>query len=246
MKYTLLMAATVACYACGSPAATSSSTDSLSSTAIDTAGHSTAPAKLSKEDTITLGNVLYDITEITQQEFDAVKTWKADTSEARVLRAAQGSVNRVGDTLFFHAAQKRVMLINKNNPDNEGDDFCQYNFMGELPGSGQWLLFGGFYESYAYVLISKETGDTTFTIGEPVVSPDGKYLVAGNADLEAAFTTNGFELYTNGKVPVRIDERLLDNWGPSAVKWQDARTLVVEKQERGEELPKYIRLSARP
>ncbi|MCK7556091.1 hypothetical protein MKQ70_14110 [Chitinophaga sedimenti] len=247
MKYIFPAAAIIACCSCGTPAAQKTPVDSL--VIADKAAMANDTFATAAADTVSLGGVVYDITAITKEEFDAVKGWEIDTSESRSLQQTGGAVRRVGDTLFFQAANRRVMMISDRDADegnNPGEEFVEYSYYGEVPGSGHWLVGCMFYESYAYALIGKETGDTTFTIGVPVISPDGKYFVAGNADLEAQFTPNGLELYRNGKKPQLVDERMLEYWGPNTVKWKDNRNLLIEKIERNQESPRYIRLTARP
>lgn len=245
IKYTTLFAALVTLSACGGQATREQPGDTATVSSKDTLS-----AIVKAIDTIRLGGVLYDITPATQAEFDALTAWEPDTSEQHNLDKAAGAVTRVGDTLFFHSAAGITKLISDKN--EEGDDYAVYSYQGEIPGTGQWLSLGMFYESFAYLMISKATGDTTYTIGLPVLSPDKKYLVCSNADLEAAFTPNGFGIYKNGKVPALVDETLVDNWGPEAVKWQDAIHLLVKKQvivrddvKVENEGIQYIRLSAR-
>ncbi|WP_295129018.1 hypothetical protein [uncultured Chitinophaga sp.] len=247
MKYLIPVAAAVICCACGSPAVTTNNADTTITT--QQRPDTTVTAATVKE-TIKIGNVVYDITSATEEEFDNAQAWVSDTSEVRTLAATGGLVSRVVDTMFLRAGLRTVRLI--NNGDDDGDSFCQYDFLGEAPGTGQWVVLGMYYESAAYLLISKETGDTTYTMGTPVLSPDKKYFMCCNADLEAQFTPNGIQLFRNTKVPELVEEVSLEKWGPEALKWIDQQHILIKKTlpysnsgDYQEQKPVYIRLTAR-
>ena len=119
---------------------------------------------------------------------------KPDTSEAVNIRTAAGKVRRSGDSLIFRLENgQEKALVNNNKTD--GDDYVEYTYNAYLPAIQSWLVFHAGYEWYAYDLVSARTGEVISTIGIPQFSPDNKYFICSNTDLEAAFTQNGFQLY---------------------------------------------------
>jgi len=103
-----------------------------------------------------------------------------------------------------------------------------------------------YYEAYGYILVHKATGEMTELYGMPVVSPDKKYILSFNQDLEAGFTFNGFQFFELKEKPILIGTHELLTWGPDNVVWKDSNTLLVQqafsKLEEGEEdmVTKYV------
>lgn len=178
-----------------------------------------------------IGNLEFEITPSTKEDFDAVKTsiHKMDTSETNRIKPYAAFVSRKGDSLQFKKANNEFVYI-INNMNIDGDDYASYTFIQEMPEIGQWLVMASYFEAYGYVLINKATGETTELYGMPVVSPDKKYVMAFNQDLEAGFTFNGFQLFEmKDTKPVLVGLHELYTWGPDNVTWKDAHTLLVQK-----------------
>lgn len=180
---------------------------------------------VSETDTFYLGDKLVQVEKATKAEFDKLDSIVFDTSEVQNLLADSSSVKRKGDTLFFSISNNRKVTLVNNYADDD-DTYVSYSYLGFMKDIDQFLVFGVYYEWYNYLLIDKQTGDTTITCGDPVVSPNKKYFICGNADLEARFTFNGFELYENTHKPKLVNSRELGKWGPEMIKWLDNETML--------------------
>lgn len=181
-----------------------------------------------------IGNLEFEITPSTKADFDAVKTsiHNMDTSEAKRIKPFAAFVSRKGDSLLFKKSDNTYAYITNVNmdPNAEGDDYASYSFIEDMPEIGQWLLMATYYEAYGYVLVNKATGETTELYGMPVVSPDKKYIITFNQDLEAGFTFNGFQLFEmKDTKPVLVGQHELYTWGPDNVSWKDSNTILVQQ-----------------
>jgi hypothetical protein len=181
-------------------------------------------------DTFYFGNRLVHVKKSDKNTFDKLpgftENWNAHKEEKNKLKKDAKWVYRNSDTLFFNiAGNKKVTLVNSSN--NLSDNTVVYHYVGVIPELNKYLIFAALWEGFNYVLIDKETGDTTITIGFPVASPDKKYFVCGNCDLIAGYTFNGIELYTNENKPKQLASRELKNWGINNIRWLDNSSLIV-------------------
>lgn len=206
-------------------------------------------SQLTERDTVTIGNVLYNIIDTDQAEFDATPDYKpsAEKEEENIARFA-GKVSRIGDSLMLKL-EKDSTIILKNNNKTDGDDYIDFTFLDYIPALNAYLVYAVGYEYFEYHLHDAATGRLTRTIGIPQLSPDKKFFVCSNSDLVASFTTNGFELFRMGKDSIEpVQERQPENWGPVTIKWKDARSFVAHFNERTKELDetdRYVKLVPR-
>ncbi|WP_018344979.1 hypothetical protein [Cytophaga aurantiaca] len=180
-----------------------------------------------------IGNHEFEIRASSPNEFNAAADpfKMKDTSEANRIQKVASAVSRSGDSLIFKCLNnKNTYLINDNDDEDDVDDYSVYTFIKDMPEINQWLVMGVYYEAYGYVFINKSSGDTTLLYGMPVVSPDNKYIITFNQDIQAGFTFNGFQLFeVNGSELIELGEKELYNWGPDNVRWKDETTLLVEQ-----------------
>jgi hypothetical protein len=176
---------------------------------------------------IYLGNTLVNIEKIKKADFDALPGVAIDTVEANYLRHDSLMVHRAGTALFFKTKAKQVTIANNDKEDDE-TAVAHYTYRGFIKSIGQFLVYGTYYEEYNYLLIDAETGDITHLWGMPVVSPDGKFFIAGNCDLVATFTPNGLQLFKSTHKPGLVGEKELVDWGPEELKWLDDKTLLTK------------------
>ena len=202
---------------------------------------------VSERDTFYIGGKLVHVEKIKKSEFDALKPTviATDTIEDQHLLKDSAMVRRARDTLYFKTAAKEVTLVNDNN--DSGDAYAQYLYCCYIKSIDQFLIAGNYYESYDYILIDRQTGASTKLMGKPNISPDGKYMVAGNTDLVAQFTDNGLQLFKNTPAPKLVAQKILQTWGPEEIKWLDNKTLLVkasvsDPNSENLERPEYFKL----
>jgi hypothetical protein len=180
-----------------------------------------------------IGDHVFELTTISKADFEALPDLfkNMDTSETNRMRAYASVVSRKGDSLGITCANNKIIYMINNN-DEDDDAFANYTFLKDMPEINQWLLMGTYYEAYGYLLIDKTSGDSTALYGMPVVSPDKKYIITFNQDLQANFTFNGFQLFEmKQSKPVLIGEKELYTWGPDQVKWKGANTLLIQQAQ---------------
>ncbi|MBT1701097.1 hypothetical protein KK083_29665 [Fulvivirgaceae bacterium PWU4] len=164
---------------------------------------------------------------------DSVKIVTMEEGEKRALQQ-DTRVMRTPEGLQFKLKNGETKLL-KENKDTEGEDFASYNFIEPMDSIGQWLLMGGYYEAWDYVLVDQQDGNENHLWGQPVMSPDGKYFLTGMVDLEAAFVPTGFQLWSfeNNKPVLRWEKELTD-WGSDHFIWTKNNTVIAEQTYRDE------------
>lgn len=84
-------------------------------------------------------------------------------------------------------------------------------------------------EGNGYKLINDSTGETTNLFGRPYFSPNGQYIISVNADIEAGYSENGFQLFKNSNGQLfHIGNYEPSSWGPMTAIWIDNNSIVTE------------------
>ena len=123
----------------------------------------------------------------------------------------------------------QIKLLNgesiKLKPSTENDeiDFTFENHFKEL----NLLLFRVQWgEGNNYAIIDFTNGKKTYIIGPPFFSPDKRFMIAINCDIEPRYSNNGFELFElvnrEFKKVWRYDPVV---WGPVDLTWIDNTTI---------------------
>ena len=119
--------------------------------------------------------------------------------------------------------------------DNWEDYGFKYQFQGQLDGLDYWEIWVLGYEFYYTLLLDKNTGKEIETVGRSLVSPNGQYVITGNADLDAGYTENCMYLYELKENKLELKGRAeFIYWGPFEMAWIDNQTLTL-KQGRFDE-----------
>lgn len=86
-------------------------------------------------------------------------------------------------------------------------------------------------EGNGFRLIEVKTGLETKINGRPYFSKNGKFILTVICDIEAGYSFNGFELFTNknGKLKELIEYNPY-NWGCIAAKWINDSTVVIKNE----------------
>lgn len=206
----------------------------------------TTDSKAAGNDTFHLCNTVVYIDTISEAEFGATTSVNTfyDTNEIQYLLPDTGRVRRHFDTLAFSIDNGRTVFMINDTSDSE--NASKYLYTGHDKVLNKYVVQGFFYEWWSHFLIDKSKGDTTIVCGAPVASPDGRYFICGNSDIDAGFTFNGLELYENTSPPKLVCAREIPYWGPSQIKWHDNKTLFIHADmldTSGQRLrPRFLRL----
>ncbi|MEQ9169323.1 MAG: hypothetical protein RLO12_23920 [Fulvivirga sp.] len=136
----------------------------------------------------------------------------------------KGRVKRDGDELFVKLRSgKWFQLIRNPDYDETGHSFEFY-----FEDFGFFSIRVQWGEGNAYKLINSKTGEVTNIIGRPFFSPDGSKIVALGNDIEATYSTNGFQLLSNnsGKI-TELGKFSPTSWGCKNAKWISNDKLIL-------------------
>jgi len=148
----------------------------------------------------------------------------SDAAEARTLDETGGRVVREGCTLRFRTPGGEHALTSNLSEDAE---HLGYVYRGVLPHEYD-LVEVRYYERRQYLIIDRTGRHQRHLVGEPVVSPDQRRVVATSLDLVAGIRPNALEIW-------RLEDQFApqlelsirsDDWGPSDATWIDAATIA--------------------
>lgn len=210
------------------------------------ANNASTDSLVSEKDTFLISHYTFYIHPASASEYNNKHPGLFEGPEEEHLKRDAAKVRRQGHKLFFKCRNgKEAMLENKLTDD---EDHAEYKYLGQLSDKGYYVIAANFYEWYNYFLISEANGDTTVLRGLPSVSPDGKMLLSGNADLIAGFTDNGYELYRlTNEGPMLLGSRELLTWGPESTYWTNdselmVRRIVIDTLAPNSERKEYIKM----
>ncbi len=182
---------------------------------------------------IIIGSKIFSVVPITKKEFESGYKKPIIKSEKYLLRASS-TVKRHSDTLIFKLKTNNFFFLKDDSTETEAD-IVRYSYVGEFKDLGYWKVYATYYEWFNEILVNQNTGDTTITIGDPLVSPDKKYILCSNSDLWANETANGIEMFevVNNKLH-NIGFIELEDWGPDLVYWKNSKEIYVKQERKGE------------
>lgn len=116
---------------------------------------------------------------------------------------------------------------------DNGDRYISFRYLGTGPGGRGFLVEEGYYESSVIAWINDSTGNRTSLAAPPAYSRDSAYFAIANADLEAQYTPNLFEIWAvRGSDIVRVlNLPLGDHYGAEDPRWTEPRTVIVDRVE---------------
>ena len=147
--------------------------------------------------------------------------------ENRMINQFKGKVKRIDGTLNLLLKDGRWKKLVANPRTDEADHTFEYFFkeFGYYSVRVQWG------EGSSYKLINYSTGEITNLFGRPYFSENGQYVISVNADLEAGYSDNGFQLLENRSDTLSIvGSYKPDTWGPISAKWIGEKELILKNE----------------
>lgn len=127
---------------------------------------------------------------------------------------------------------------------NESYDEMDVNFEYYFTELGYYSIRIQWGEGNGYMLVNDSTGVETRMYGRPYFSPSGYRILSLSYDIEAGYSSNGFELYEVqfGEL-VQFGEFNPSEWGPVKANWidDDHAILTNESMELKSDELKYFR-----
>ncbi len=150
-------------------------------------------------------------------------------------------IQKIGDGIsikLFNGTIKKYMPSRGKEDHPEYCEVCSYTVVNEYPAIDSLLLHTQYYEGAGYTLLNLKTGTETHLSGIPTFSPDYKYMLSINSDLEAGYTDNELNIY---QIDEKNDTKLIfeatktipqfqaeNNVGFSAATWLENTKFIVQ------------------
>ncbi len=157
---------------------------------------------------------------------------RARALEKYMLAIENPGVKRNADsTLTINLLNNQELVLNPDVVNDQVDFTFEHHFK-EL----ELLLFRVQWgEGNDYLLVDRQNGKKTNIIGRPYFSPNRRFMIAINCDIEAQYSGNGFELYTiNGRDMKSIWRYDPITWGPMLIAWINNSTLISKNRSMRE------------
>jgi hypothetical protein len=155
-------------------------------------------------------------------------------TEEAALACWRTQARRAGDTLIIAGGGRGELRF--VNSTSDGESHVTYTFRGAMLRR-YWVIERQGYESGHTLLVDAVSGEQARVVAAPVPSPNGQYLAAAARSLEIAEGATRLEIWrVTAGTPLL--EFSLDpfnpgepeaGWGPGAVSWRAADTLVVPR-----------------
>ena len=157
----------------------------------------------------------------------------------RVAMAAAGAVTREGPELRIVpgalGGRNLPALRFRDCRADDGEMNVRFVYQGTGPAGRGHLLLRGHYEGADVLWVSDRTGVETVLPVLPVFAPDGAHFVIANADLEAGYTPNVFELWAvrGSDITRVVAVPMPATAGAAAPVWEDAGAVRADLVEAG-------------
>lgn len=135
-----------------------------------------------------------------------------------ILQPARGSAVRLSST-----PDAQFTLQNAQG--------VKYMYWGSLPAAHQWVVRTWCWESAGTVLVDQRTGRHLELIGDPVASPDGRFVVLTSPGPDGGDQAN---LLTLAEItaagPQLRWRREPTTWEPAAARWAAPDRVIIERR----------------
>jgi hypothetical protein len=147
--------------------------------------------------------------------------------EKYLLRNNDRYAKRDSNGLYVNLQNGEWKLLTVDFEKDEADNTFEYFFkdFGYYSVRVQWG------EGNGYKLVNYSNGNITHLFGRPYFSDSGEFVIAVNADIEAGYSQNGFQLFRNidGELQ-HLGDYEPSAWGPMAAKWIGKDKLILKNQ----------------
>ena len=144
-------------------------------------------------------------------------------AEVQPLAAAQGRVRREGLALVLMPAQGPPVRLASTPPAEftlQNGQGVRYQYQGSLPAAHQWVVRAWYWESDGTVLVDQRTGRRVETLGAPVASADGRFVLLTSPNLSGGDQPNTLSLVQiDADGPRQLWQREPTAWEPDAARW---------------------------
>ncbi|TVT40625.1 hypothetical protein FNT36_14240 [Hymenobacter setariae] len=152
-------------------------------------------------------------------------------AERQPLAAAQGRARREGLTLVLKPAQGPLVRLASTPPAEftlQNGEGVRYQYWGSLPAAHQWVVRAWYWESDGTVLIDQRTGRRVEVLGNPVASPDGRFVLLTSPSLGGGDQPNTLSLVKiEDDGPHLLWQREPTAWEPEAARWDTPNLAIL-------------------
>lgn len=153
-------------------------------------------------------------------------------STAEHLAPTQGRVRRAGLDLLLQPAQGSVVKLSSTPNAKftlQNGEGVKYMYWGSLPAAHQWVVRAWYWESAGTVLVDQRTGRHVELMGDPVASPDGRFVLLTSPGLGGGDQANMLTLVeVEATGPRLLWQREPTTWEPAEARWATPTRAILQ------------------
>ena len=112
---------------------------------------------------------------------------------------------------------------------NEMHDEYGYTFEKAFKDNNFLLFRVQWFEGNNYFLLNTVSGEKTYTFGRVFISPNRKYFISINDDIDVGYSSNGLQLFmVDKKDNLKEIWEHSPSWAPENIKWINNHTLITK------------------
>ena len=145
-----------------------------------------------------------------------------------------GPIHRHGLDLLLQPAQGSVVKLS-STPDAEftlqNGNGVKFIYWGNLATAHQWVVQALYWEEGGIVLVDQRTGRNIELTGDPVASPDGRFVFLTSFGLGGGDQPNLVSLVQiEAAGPRLLWQRAPETWAPVAARWAGPSRVIIERR----------------
>jgi hypothetical protein len=173
-------------------------------------------------DTLSINNIVYQLDSISEFTYNSVRPYnliKSKSIDTNLIKISK-------DGIAIVTAGKIVMY---KNDTAHNESLEEYRYVDTYPEIGSVHIKATYWEWFRDFLVSLKSGKEIELWGNPIVSPNKKYVISNSADLVACEMPNGIQLFkiVEGGFK-KIFEKEIENWEPYEIKWESDTSIVIK------------------
>ena len=146
-------------------------------------------------------------------------------------RVMKTNVKKIGKSLIIVSKTRGKIIFTDKIKDIDDVDQKIYEYIGMISGLNLHIIREKEYEWSNYIIVSANNGKCVRLWNMPIVSPDGKKLLAYSANLIYDPMPNGIQIVSIERGVLNcVSEYTTESWEPSAVAWRDNESVYIKKR----------------
>lgn len=151
-----------------------------------------------------------------------------------IRTCGEGKISRIAKNTLQIKTNSKVVLLKDN--ESELDDGFKYTFIGKADDLKAFIIKIESLENNGFIVVNKTNGSQVFLPDlKYQVTKNGKFIASFQSDIINEMEESGVYIYSLSEAGLKqvFKQKTFTNgkgWGPSAIVWNDDKTLEIDKE----------------